>query len=589
MVDELVDGRVLDADEVAAAFPACRFRAPEIALLVAGGIGLGEVADHDVVIEDVQAPRILGGVHHADGALDAELLEVAQIGLHDALEQRRDEQELRGERPPRLGVGEHAALHLIARVLQDQRRLAQIGAHVLGLGVHRVLVDLGEYLRGHLTLDLVQDLKLPALRQRLRRREVRILEIAADPGILAIEQVLVRPFEIEGEVEGLAHAAVDELRTPQVEHEALHGLRAFEVDLLAFDSAVAHRREVVSRGPVLGARLLVIVEIAGLEALKRDGLVAVIVEADLVVIPLALADGEVLAPIVGHPLIRDGAAWRHLLDAVGAGAKRRLERGLHGIARVAGRVLPRPVMLGQDGELAHDHGQLTIALHVEAEGDLVGSGGFRLGDILVIERHARIGGLVDLEAIDDVLGRDGRAVMPARSLAELEGDRGKVGRVRGPFGDQAIGGRGLLQAVGHEGLIDEPEPGGRLALVKDGIEAVERADIGHAHDPALRRIGVHIVEMGEVGRVFGHPDQRHRVVVLTLLAHGGKAHKACEAYGKGDAAKDHGGGCCFGAPWRVAASEFKASSLAGGLGLKARWAWRPGKTERLNMGPRRTK
>ena len=31
------------------------------------------------------------------------------------------------------------------------------------------------------------------------------------------------------------------------------------------------------------------------------------------------------------------------------------------------------------------------------------------------------------------------------------------------------------------------------------------------------------------------------------------------------------------------------AGLAGGLGLKARWAWRPGKTERLNMGPRRTK
>ena len=42
------------------------FRAPEIALLVARRIRLGEIADHDVVVEHVQPPRVLRGIHHAD-------------------------------------------------------------------------------------------------------------------------------------------------------------------------------------------------------------------------------------------------------------------------------------------------------------------------------------------------------------------------------------------------------------------------------------------------------------------------------------------------------------------------------------------
>ena len=65
MVDQFVDGRVLDADQVAAAFAARGFRAPEIALLVARRVGLGEIADDDVVVEAVQPPCILRAVDHA--------------------------------------------------------------------------------------------------------------------------------------------------------------------------------------------------------------------------------------------------------------------------------------------------------------------------------------------------------------------------------------------------------------------------------------------------------------------------------------------------------------------------------------------
>ena len=195
-------------------------------------------------------------------------------------------------------------------------------------------------------------------------------------------------------------------------------------------------------------------------------------------------------------------------------------------------------MLGQNGELAHDHRQLAIAFHVEGEGHLVRAGRLGLRHVLVIERHARVGCLVHLKAVDDVLGRDRLAVMPARFVAKLEGDRGEVRRVGRPFGDQAIGGRGLLQAVGHQAFIDEPEAGRGLALVEDRVQAIEGADIGHAHEAALGGVRVHIVEMLEVGRVFRRADERdgvmalRRVLLRRILARGGDQARDRERQGK---------------------------------------------------------
>jgi hypothetical protein len=205
---------------------------------------------------------------------------------------------------------------LPACVLEELRSLAQIGANVVGRVVQRVLVHLGEHLRRHAVLHLVEDLEFAALRQFLRSGKLAVLEIAAHARILAIEQILVGPLEIEGEVERLAHAAVLKLRPAQIEDEALHWLRALDRDLLAPDEALAHCREIVGRRPVLGAGFLPVIEIAGLEALEGHRLIPIIVESHLVVVPLASGDRQVLAPIVGDALIGDRAPRGDLLDAV---------------------------------------------------------------------------------------------------------------------------------------------------------------------------------------------------------------------------------------------------------------------------------
>ena len=175
-------------------------------------------------------------------------------------------------------------------------------------------------------------------------------------------------------------------------------------------------------------------------------------------------------------------------------------------------------MLGQDGELAHDHRQLAIALHVEGEGDLVRRRSPRPSTRSCSRAPMRgLAALFDLEAEDHVLGRDRRAVMPARFVAELEGDRGEVGRVGRPFGDQPVGGRRLLQAVRHQAFVDQAEAGGRLALVEDRVEAIEGADIGHAHQAALRRVRVDKSKCLKSAGYFGVADQRHGVMAMLRL------------------------------------------------------------------------
>ena len=89
-------------------------------------------ADHDVVVEAVEAARVLRGVDHADRALDAEPRKILQVGLDDPLEKRRDEQELDPHLLPGLGVGENAVFDLPACVLEELGSFAQIVANIIG-------------------------------------------------------------------------------------------------------------------------------------------------------------------------------------------------------------------------------------------------------------------------------------------------------------------------------------------------------------------------------------------------------------------------------------------------------------------------
>ena len=207
LVDQAVDGRVLDADDVGAGGRVGRGRTPVVALLVAGRERLAEGAHHHVEIEGLDALLELRVVHGAHRGVHAQPLQILREGQGDALEQRVAQQDLEGKRLARIPVDPLAVLDDPARLIEQCRGLAQIGAVVAAAVGRRQLEFLGEDLVGDLAAQGFQDLQLVRRRQA-RGSQFRIVEVALGAEVLAIEQGLVAPFEVEGIAQGLAQAAV---------------------------------------------------------------------------------------------------------------------------------------------------------------------------------------------------------------------------------------------------------------------------------------------------------------------------------------------------------------------------------------------
>src|SRR5690606_31788941 len=88
--------------------------------------------------------------------------------------------------------------------------------------------------------------------------------------IEAVEQHLVRPFEVEGKPYCLADARVGEVLAPGVEEPALCARRASVVNLFLADLAFANRGKIVLGRPGLGDELLVEGHVALLESLEGN-------------------------------------------------------------------------------------------------------------------------------------------------------------------------------------------------------------------------------------------------------------------------------------------------------------------------------
>ncbi len=177
------------------------------------------------------------------------------------------------------------------------------------------------------------------------------------------EQLLVRPLEVEGEIERLAHALVLELLAPRVDEEALGSGGALVGQRQADEAAFLDGGNVVARRPVERGELLAEIEGAGLQAFELQRAVAVVLVAQLVEIEAAAIDGQVLAPVIGAALVGDVGAGIEVGDLVGAGAERLVERRLfEGVRGVIG--------LRENGELGDDERQVArqLALELVAHG-----------------------------------------------------------------------------------------------------------------------------------------------------------------------------------------------------------------------------
>ncbi len=187
-------------------------------------------------------------------------------------------------------------------------------------------------------------------------------------------------------------------------------------------ASVLERIRLVGGGPILGAVLAAVVELARLQRFNGDRLVAVAVEVDAVEVVAAAVDGQVPTPVVVNALVGDGAPTLNGDDSVGPAAQRRFQRGL-----VEGASLP--VVLGQDGKLAHDQRQFAVGLLAKDEFHSSLAHFFHPFYRGVVGAQAGVSLFHhDVEAEDHVFRCYGLAVVPSRLRVERVGCPTLVGR-----------------------------------------------------------------------------------------------------------------------------------------------------------------
>ncbi len=171
-LDQLVDGGILDAGNIARTGDVGRLGRPEFALLVARRLRLAPRVGDDVEIPVAKPVLVLRRIDrpHADG--DAEALQRRLVEQHDPLEARIRAQEFEGELGPGLEVDQLAVAHLVAGLLQQAQRFAQIVAHRFRAAADRVGVGRREDLGRHLRAHGLEDFQLLALRQAGRHQLV---------------------------------------------------------------------------------------------------------------------------------------------------------------------------------------------------------------------------------------------------------------------------------------------------------------------------------------------------------------------------------------------------------------------------------
>jgi len=170
--------------------------------------------------------------------------------------------------------------------------------------------------------------------------------------IKAEKQLLIRPFEIEGDGDRFACSRIGKFAPPGVEEPALRRRWFIVWQLELLHPSIRQCREVILRCPALGGKFLPKIEIALLEALKGRGGIAAKTEADDIEIMVADGGWQILAPIIGVPVKLDHAARIDQANLIGAGADRRRERrAVKGLAVIIGL-----------GENWHNRGRLDRVL-----------------------------------------------------------------------------------------------------------------------------------------------------------------------------------------------------------------------------------
>jgi len=224
--------------------------------------------------------------------LDAQPLEGVPVGQNDALEVGLHQQELGAELVPAALV-RTPSLTFQPASSQQLGGVREVLAHLLRRGIDGVLVLAREHSGGILSAI--------SFRISSSRPSGRPLPAGPScrrsclPGRTGRRTGLVDPLEVEGEVEGLPHAHVLELADAADQREPCIDCTRW-IETPGASRAAVDGVEVEPRGPILGAVLIPVVEVAGLEVLEGRNLVEVVDELELVEVPLAAGSRQVFSP-----------------------------------------------------------------------------------------------------------------------------------------------------------------------------------------------------------------------------------------------------------------------------------------------------
>ena len=143
-------------------------------------------------------------------------------------------------------------------------------------------------------------------------------EKTARARILAVKQVFVRPLEIIGPVQRLAHTRVVKRAAPCVENKGLHSLAVFQRHGFKLEAVLRHRINVIAGGPDARRKFAAIIDIAGFQCFKSDGVIAEIFVFDALEIKPALYDVQIVCPVIFIALVSNRATGIDPLNHVRA-------------------------------------------------------------------------------------------------------------------------------------------------------------------------------------------------------------------------------------------------------------------------------
>ena len=278
-----------------------------------------------------------------------------------------------------LGVEPAAVLHGPAGGIEQVAGAAQQLAILPGpVGLRRYPCR-PEHFRQQAVAERLQQRDL--VRRRLAaRHHLGVLEHRMRALVRTVHQVLVGPFEVEGDRQRLANAPIPELVPPGIEQPALRAGGPLVGNDLPLDASVAKRGEIVARRPDARGELFAEQIVAAGEGLEAGLAVTVVFVPQHIEIVQAAANRKLFAPPVLHALELDVTALLETRNAIGPGAQRRFQRGLVERPR-------RIVLLGKDRHRRRERRHVEAARRLEAQLDrpLVLGGG--LGEIA---EHGRV-------------------------------------------------------------------------------------------------------------------------------------------------------------------------------------------------------